>query len=137
MSPRSRKLLIAEQPSQNLLQRHNLEKKQKLKLKKRKKQKPRKTLGSVDFKNTPLGYYLSKYCPLEYKLITDAFTKRGRLLADFVESISYISNNPAFKTTEFRQALADFRRYKCKTPNSKRFDMKVELETIKKQLGIS
>lgn len=59
------------------------------------------------------------------------------ITADLVEIIAYRSDNPAFQTVEFRKALSDFRRYKCRTPNRAQFDLDSEVAAIKRKLKLS
>ena len=54
--------------------------------------------------------------------------------ADFLESLSYISENPIFRTEKFRRALMDFREYGYVTPNRKTFDLDDELRYIRDRL---
>lgn len=96
-----------------------------------------KTVKCVGFRNTPLGDFLFRYCPLEYELIDDAKNSvNQRNKADFIESLAYRSDNVAFQTAEFRKCLSDFRKYRCKTPNVARFDLDTEIEAIRNRLKL-
>lgn len=57
--------------------------------------------------------------------------------ADLVETIAYRSDNPSFQSVEFRIALSDFRRYKCRTPNQAKFNIDAEVAAIKRKLKLS
>lgn len=74
---------------------------------------------------------------MEYDLVTEAGrTGRQGITADLVEMIAYQSDNTAFQSPEFRRALADFRKYRCKTPNKVQFSLDREIQAIKHQLKI-
>lgn len=88
------------------------------------------------FSKTPLGDFLLKHCPLEYELIAKAKREGLAVNADLAETISCHSNSPAFHSVEFRKALADYRRYKCRTPNKVQFDLDSEIAAIKRKLKI-
>lgn len=77
-----------------------------------------------------------KYCPTEYELIDKVKKERLKVDADLIEAIAYHSDNPAFRTVEFRKALTDFRRYKCKTPNKVKFNLDQEIKAIKLKLNL-
>lgn len=88
------------------------------------------------FSKTPLGDYLQKYCPMEYELISKARNERVGVSADLVEAIAYHSDNPSFRSVEFRKALTDYRRYKCRTPNKVEFNLDSEIASIKFKLNL-
>lgn len=90
---------------------------------------------SIDFGRTPLGRYLLHRCPLEYRLIRDSIASR-RIPVNLVEAVAYASDNPAFKTVEFRKALIDFRKYGLRTPNAVQFDVDAEIKLILAKLGV-
>lgn len=83
-----------------------------------------------------MGDYLLKYCPMEYELISRARNERVGVNADLVETIAYHSDNPSFRTVEFRKALTDYRRYRCRTPNKVEFNLESEIAAIKYKLNI-
>lgn len=89
------------------------------------------------FKYTPLGNFLRLNCPEEYELIMKTKTEGIGITADLIETIAYRSDNPSFQSASFRKALADFRRYKCRTPNKTVFDMDTEIEAIKRKLKLT
>lgn len=78
-----------------------------------------------------------KNCPEEYELICKTKAEKMGITADLVETIAYRSDNPSFQTVEFRIALSDFRRYKCRTPNQAKFDVDFEVAAIKRKLKLS
>lgn len=53
-----------------------------------------------------------------------------------IEAVIAKSDNPAFRTTEFRSVLGDFRKYKCHTPNADKVNVDWECEAIRKRLGV-
>lgn len=59
------------------------------------------------------------------------------ITADLVEIIAYQSSNPSFQSTDFRKALSDFRKYKCRTPNRAQFNLDSEIAAIKRKLKLS
>lgn len=83
------------------------------------KRKPREraTLPSKkrsrQFLETPLGYKLAYYAPVEYQLIVVGGGK-NEPDPDFIEAMSYIFKHPWFRTTEFRLALAEYRQYRLR-----------------------
>ena len=115
--------------------------------KKSKRQSKKKTVAKVarksyqikrtTFDKTPLGDYLLKYCPVEYELINKAKSEGVGVSADLVEAIAYHSDNPAFRSVQFRKALTDFRRYRCRTPNRVEFNLESEIAAIKNKLKIN
>ena len=76
-------------------------------------------------------------CPEEYDLIMKTKAEGMGVTADLVETIAYRSDSPSFQTIAFREALSDYRRYKCRTPNKVTFDVDMEIETIKRKLKLS
>ena len=129
---------------QSLLSR--FQPKQQSKPKQKPSQKPRKStkvarkssrIKRTTFNKTPLGDFLLRNCTVEYELITQAKNERLGISADLVETIAYHSDNPAFRTIEFRKALTDYRRYKCKTPNKVQFSLDNEIAIIKRKLNIT
>lgn len=112
--------------------------------KKRKRGKPRKPRANVKrnrikrttFNHTPLGDFLMKNCPVEYELIQKTKKEGFSVSADLIEEFAYHSDNPAFQSVEFRKVLADYRRYKCKTPNKVQFNLEAEIAAIKRRLNI-
>ena len=131
--------------SQEFIKATNLEKvlegKRQRKKMVRKRGRPRKRKGrpprAKNFRNIPLGRFLYKNCPLEWRLITeniklDYFWHR----AEFIEGVCLSSDNPIFKTSAFRKALGDFRRYGMHTPNKQDYTIDDEIEMIKKRVGI-
>lgn len=70
----------------------------------------------MSFVNTRLGRFLAVNAPFEYGLICESlepdkmgYSGAGRVVM-VVESIAYASDNPAFRTADFRLALISFRR---------------------------
>jgi len=88
------------------------------------------------FSETPLGSYLQRYCPVEYELVLEAKKAGVSITADIVEEVVDGSNNPMCKTSAFRKALGDYRRYKCSTPNSNEINTESECLLIRKYLGL-
>lgn len=60
------------------------------------------------FEEVRLGHLMKYRAPLEYALIMESATA-GAPNADLIESISYASINPFFRTILFRRALIDYR----------------------------
>lgn len=113
-----------------------------------KKRRPKKRKAAVvakrssqikrtTFNRTPLGDFLIRYCPMEYELINKAKSERLGINADLVETIAYHSDNPAFRSVEFRKALTDYRKYRCRTPNKVQFSLDNEIAAIKYKLKIN
>lgn len=73
---------------------------------------------------------------MEYELITKAKNEKLGINADLIETIAYHSNTPAFRSVQFRKALADFRRYRCRTPNKTTFNLDNEIAIIKQKLNM-
>ena len=73
---------------------------------------------------------------MEYELLCDSSVLTGRIDLNMIEAFSYTSDNPAFRTLAFREALLDFRKYGCRTKNAVKFDVDKEVKKIKKNLGI-
>ena len=88
------------------------------------------------FRETPLGEFLARNAPTEYELIQQARTDKYHVTADLVESIVRQSNNPVFQSAEFREALGDYRKYKCRTPNVGKINLDWECDMIRKRLSI-
>lgn len=109
----------------------------KKKKRKRRKQAERKKTAKIAFKRTLLGDFLIRNCPEEYELITKVKAERMSITADLVEMIAYKSDNPSFQSAEFRIALSDYRRYRCRTPNKASFNIDAEIEAIKHKLKLS
>lgn len=74
---------------------------------------------------------------MEYELINKAKSERLGINADLVETIAYHSDNPAFRSVEFRKALTDYRKYRCRTPNKVQFSLDNEIAAIKYKLKIN
>ena len=74
---------------------------------------------------------------MEYELIVKTKNERQGISADLVETIAYHSDNPAFRSVEFRKALTDYRRYRCRTPNKVAFNLDSEITAIKHKLNIT
>lgn len=76
------------------------------------KGKPRKPLGRKkirrNFTETKLGFYLQHKTPLEFSLIMKS-SGSSAPSANLIESLSYISLDPYFKTPQFRRALIEYR----------------------------
>ena len=104
--------------------------------KRRKKAKAkRQRIERCTFEQTPIGYLIKHECPIEWQFINDVKLTGGlTITADFLESFSYMSDNPIFRTERFRRALVDFREYGYVTPNKKEFDVDDELRLIKDRL---
>ena len=125
---------------QNLLNRFQPKPQKKHKPKKRKTAvvvKRSSQIKRTTFNKTPLGDFLLRFCPVEYELITKAKSERLGVNADLVETIAYHSDNPAFHSVEFRKALTDYRRYRCRTPNKVQFNIDSEIAAIKYRLKIN
>lgn len=60
--------------------------------------------------------------------------KQFRINVDAIERFSLASDNPAFKTKKFREALLDYRRYKLRTPNAHKITLKDELFYIERNI---
>lgn len=89
-----------------------------------------------EFRDTPLGKFLYTNCPIEWKLIADAIGFRyADSKTDVYERICMASDNPIFKTAEFRRVLGDFRRYGMHSPNQSEYTIADELEKIKANIG--
>lgn len=84
-----------------------------------------------------MGDFLIKYCPTEYELIIKAKAEGAAITADLVEMIAYESDNPSFQSVDFRKALSDYRRYKCKTPNKAKFSLDAEVAAIRRKLNLT
>ena len=72
-------------------------------MKKYQKSKKKRT-----FDQTRIGYLMKHITPLEYRLILEAGGAAPPI--ELIESLSYCSLDPFFKTTEFRKALIEYRR---------------------------
>lgn len=92
-----------------------------------KKQKGRKRVRRVPcnqnavvpkrkFSDTSIAYYLKLYAPVEYDLIIESGGVEPT--ADFIESVSYSSINPFFKSIAFRQQLIQYRKRGCRQRNA-------------------
>lgn len=91
------------------LQERDLYKKKKAP-RKRAANKPKKQ--TLPFDMTRLGYMLKTKANLEYNLIM-SITKSGYMpLADVIETLSYSSINPVFRSVAFRKALIAYRTQK-------------------------
>ncbi|MDD6104120.1 MAG: hypothetical protein PUB73_05890 [Bacteroidales bacterium] len=92
----------------------------------RKKRKGKKRTKR-NFNETRIGFLLEHQTPLEYRILLEA---SGVLAptADLIETISYASLDPFFRTDEFRQALMEYRqvglypKYRTKTNINKELD---------------
>lgn len=71
------------------------------------KRKPRR------FEEVPLGHTLRLLAPLEFDLILQVIGPNGIPDADLIESISYSSTNPFFRTERFRLLLIKYRKEGC------------------------
>lgn len=74
---------------------------------------------------------------MEFELITKTNSERLGISADLVEVIAYHSDNPAFRSVEFRKALSDYRKYRCRTPNKVQFSLDNEIAVIKHKLKLT
>lgn len=61
------------------------------------------------FEEVRLGHLMKYRAPLEYALVMESCTKWKGPDADLIESISYASTNPFFRSVLFRRALIDYR----------------------------
>lgn len=61
------------------------------------------------FDEVRLGHLMKYRAPIEYALIMEACTSWRGPDADLIESISYASTNPFFRSVLFRRALIDYR----------------------------
>lgn len=73
---------------------------------------------------------------MEYELVLEAKKAGAGITADVVEDIVDGSGNPMCKTSAFRKALGDYRRYKCSSPNTDEIDTESECLLIRKYLGL-
>lgn len=89
---------------------------------------------------TPAGYILSRRCEAEWRTLMQTVNGGVRLGYRLLLSIGYSSDNPVFKTAEWRLALIDYRRYGLRTPNAVKEDLDREMrllaEKFKGRLGI-
>lgn len=60
-----------------------------------------------------------------------------RITPQFIESLCYTSDNPIFRTEEFRLALIDYRRHGLATKNRKDLNIDDEIGFIKTRMGKS
>lgn len=88
-------------------------KKRKRKKPKSKPKNPPKVSRTRRFEETPLGYGLQYHCPVEFSLLVDQKSYAGPN-PDLIEEVSYISQNPWFRTVEFRLALSEYRQYRLR-----------------------
>ena len=93
-------------------------KKPRLKKERAKKEKPSSNpVSRVKFIETNIGHYLYVYAPLEYLLLNQYMNgdknrgRKKRISAEQIESMAINSDNPIFRTVEFRIALIHYRRY--------------------------
>ena len=77
----------------------------------------RKKRRRVKFCDTKIGRYLLINAPLEYSIIYESMNPDKRRYCDVriimrsIEAIALASDNPAFRTSDFRIALIEFKRF--------------------------
>lgn len=86
------------------------------------------------FELTPVGYLLCHRCETEWLMLTHAVEDGAKLCYRLILSISYSSDNPVFRTEEWRRALIDFRRYGLRTPNAVKEDLDREIRYLAEKL---
>lgn len=96
-----------------------------------KKRGPKRKLRA--FSEVPLGYQIRLKAPLEYDLIMQVVGFKRPPEADLIESVSYSSTNPFFKSQEFRDLLIIYRRDGCYTSNPKKPPTPAQIEKAAKQ----
>jgi hypothetical protein len=112
-----------------LLKKQQKAQKKSVRVKKRKKELPRsrRNCKRLRFSETKLGRLLLVHAPLEYQMICDAVNpdnlKRWNtgIVVRTVETIAYGSDNPVFRTAEYRVALIDFRRFGFYSKNKRKW----------------
>ena len=103
-------------PNLPLSQNQSIQKKRKSRKKTRKKPCNQKAVvPKRKFSDTSIAYYLKLYAPVEYDLIVESGGVEPT--ADFIESVSYSSINPFFKSMTFRQQLILYRKRGCRQRN--------------------
>lgn len=79
--------------------------------------------------------------PVEYNIIHETITKRGYFgsagwVVKIVESIAYMSGNPAFRTTKFRTALIEFKKTGFKPQKAEKWGIRDVIKISKAQQEI-
>lgn len=66
----------------------------------------------VDFCQTQLGFLLKHEVPIEYGLIVNSTKDFGGRVpkAELIEAVGYSSNDPFFRSIEYRKALIKFKK---------------------------
>ena len=119
LESKRKKKMLAKQSQQNQPYK-KARKKERPRKNKRRKLKAR---SSVGFQDTKLGRFLMVNTPVEYNIIYETISRKGYFgsvgyVVKIVESIAYMSDNPAFRSPKFRAALIEFKKTGFK-PNKK------------------
>lgn len=109
--------------------------KQKIK-RKRGRPKGRKNRPRLSsFELTPAGYFLCHNCETEWLMLSRLMDDGVRVSYRTLLSLSYSSDNPAFRSEEWRLALIDYKKYGKRTPNAVKPSLEAEIGHIMTKLS--